>query len=69
VIYPLLPDTPPGSWTTLTYADFFKIVIIIAGISFIGYLAIRILGVKRGIILSSLLGGIVSSTGGNFEPV
>jgi uncharacterized membrane protein (DUF4010 family) len=28
-----------------------------------GYIAIRVLGVKRGIILSSLLGGLVSSTG------
>lgn len=63
VIYPLLPDIPPGNWTTLTYADFFKIVIIVAGISFMAYLAIRILGAKRGIMLSSLLGGLVSSTG------
>ncbi|MCA1927093.1 MAG: MgtC/SapB family protein [Calditerrivibrio sp.] len=62
VIYPLLPDTPIGSWTTITYSEIFKIVIVIASISFLGYISIKILGSEKGILTSSILGGLVSST-------
>lgn len=62
VIYPLLPDTPIGKWTTITYNEIFKIVIVIASISFLGYISIKILGSEKGILTSSILGGLVSST-------
>ncbi|MEF3255766.1 MAG: MgtC/SapB family protein [Deferribacterales bacterium] len=62
VIYPLLPDQPLGNWTTLTYTDIFEMVIILASISFMGYIAIKIVGTEKGILLSSIMGGLVSST-------
>jgi uncharacterized membrane protein (DUF4010 family) len=37
-------------------------VVLIAGISFIGYVAIKILGNKRGVYLTGIFGGLVSST-------
>jgi uncharacterized membrane protein (DUF4010 family) len=37
-------------------------VVLIAGISFVGSLAIRILGARRGLGLTGLVGGLVSST-------
>jgi uncharacterized membrane protein (DUF4010 family) len=37
-------------------------VVLIAGLSFVGYAAVRLAGARRGILLSSLAGGLVSST-------
>jgi uncharacterized membrane protein (DUF4010 family) len=37
-------------------------VVLISGISFIGYLLIKIVGTKRGIGITGFLGGLVSST-------
>jgi uncharacterized membrane protein (DUF4010 family) len=37
-------------------------VVLIAGISLIGYFAIRIFGATRGLVITSLAGGLVSST-------
>lgn len=37
-------------------------VVLIAGISFIGYIAIKILGNKRGEYMTGIFGGLVSST-------
>lgn len=62
IIYPVLPDGALGSWTSLGYKDIFKIVIVLSLISFAGYISIRLAGAKRGVFLSSLLGGMVSST-------
>jgi uncharacterized membrane protein (DUF4010 family) len=62
IIYPILPNTTIGGWTSITYTDIFKIVIILSAISFLGYVAVKIAGPKKGVILSSLMGGLVSST-------
>jgi len=37
-------------------------VLIIAGISFVGYLAIRILGSRNGVLVTGMAGGLISST-------
>ncbi|OYV24747.1 MAG: hypothetical protein B7Z82_09415, partial [Halothiobacillus sp. 20-54-6] len=37
-------------------------VLLLAGLSFVGYFAMRILGSRRGLLLTSVLGGLVSST-------
>jgi len=62
IIYPILPDLPLGTWTSIRYTDIFKIVIILSFLSFAGYIAIKIVGTTKGVIFSSLLGGLVSST-------
>ncbi|MCX8083880.1 MAG: MgtC/SapB family protein [Calditerrivibrio sp.] len=62
VIYPLLPDKPLGNWTAIKYTDIFKVVIVLSFISFAGYVMIKLAGSKKGVFLSSILGGLVSST-------
>lgn len=54
-----------GNFSTIELFNPFKfwlIVVLITGIDMAGYLLTRIVGHKRGIILTSLVGGLVSST-------
>lgn len=62
VILPNLPDRGFGPWKTLNPYHIWWMVVLIAGISFAGYISIKTLGPKGGIIATSLLGGLVSST-------
>ncbi len=62
VVLPLLPDRTFGPLDVLNPRNLGLMVVLIAGISFVGYLAIRILGARRGLGLTGLVGGLVSST-------
>ncbi|UOD35219.1 MgtC/SapB family protein [Deferribacteraceae bacterium V6Fe1] len=62
IIYPLLPDKSFMGISMLNPAGVFKIVVLIAGISFMGYAGIRLVGAKKGLIVSAILGSFVSST-------
>lgn len=62
IIYPLLPDNSYMGIVMLNPSQIFKIVVIIAGISFLGYVGIRVAGAKKGLILSAVLGSFISST-------
>ncbi|MGC4120880.1 MAG: MgtC/SapB family protein [Myxococcales bacterium] len=62
VALPLLPDRTFGPLDVLNPRNLGLMVVLIAGISFVGYLAIRILGARRGLGLTGLVGGLVSST-------
>ncbi|MGD8395460.1 MAG: MgtC/SapB family protein [Candidatus Eiseniibacteriota bacterium] len=62
IILPLLPDRTFGPYDVLNPRLIWLMVVFISGISFLGYVLIKILGSKRGISLTGLLGGLVSST-------
>ena len=62
VILPLVPDTPLGPWGVWNPRSIWLLVVLISGISFAGYVAVKIVGTRRGIGLSGLLGGLASST-------
>jgi uncharacterized membrane protein (DUF4010 family) len=62
VILPFLPDRAIDVWGLLNLYRIWIMVILVAGISFFGYIAIRLLGSKHGIGLAGLFGGLVSST-------
>jgi uncharacterized membrane protein (DUF4010 family) len=62
VLLPVLPNHGYGPWAALNPFEIWWMVVLIAGISFCGYVAVRMLGVKRGILLTGLFGGLVSST-------
>ena len=62
VILPWLPDRGYGPWNALNPHDIWWFVVLVAAISFAGYFAMKIAGTTRGILLTGLLGGIVSST-------
>lgn len=62
VVLPLLPDRPMGPLDSLNPRGIGWMVVLIAGIGFVGYLASRVLGPGRGVALTGLVGGLVSST-------
>lgn len=62
VVLPLLPDQGMGPGQALNPRVIGWLVLLLAGLSFVGYFAIRVLGSRRGILLTSVLGGLVSST-------
>ena len=62
VLLPVLPDQGYGPWQALNPYEIWWLVVLIAGISFVGYFAVRIAGSRRGIVLTSLFGGLASST-------
>jgi uncharacterized membrane protein (DUF4010 family) len=59
---PLLPDRPIDPWGAINPAEIWLLAIIVAGISFVGYIAMRVLGSQAGIALVALAGGLASST-------
>jgi uncharacterized membrane protein (DUF4010 family) len=62
VVLPLLPDRTYGPFDVLNPHTMGILLVLITGISFLAYAAIRLLGPERGLGLTGLLGGLVSST-------
>jgi uncharacterized membrane protein (DUF4010 family) len=62
VILPVLPDKGYGLYAALNPRTIWLFVVLISLLSFIGYLAIRILGPSKGYLATGLFGGLVSST-------
>ncbi|MDT8311263.1 MAG: MgtC/SapB family protein [Methylophaga sp.] len=62
VLLPVLPDQGYGPWQVLNPHKIWWMVVLIAGISFVGYFAIKIGGARRGILFTGLFGGLASST-------
>lgn len=62
VILPFLPDRTIDPMGLINLNRIWVMVVLVAGISFFGYIAIRLLGSKHGIGVAGLFGGLVSST-------
>lgn len=62
VILPLLPDKGYGPGEVLNPYELWWAVVIVAGLSFVGYSAIRLVGARLGILATGLFGGLASST-------
>jgi uncharacterized membrane protein (DUF4010 family) len=62
VILPVLPDRGFGPWQVLNPYAIWWLVVLITGISFVGYFAVKIMGPHRGVPLTGLFGGLASST-------
>lgn len=62
VVLPLLPRQSMGPFGFFNPFAAGLVVVLIAGISFLGYAAVRLLGARRGIGLTALFGGLASST-------
>ncbi len=62
VILPNLPSVGMGSYKALNPYQLWWAVILIASLSMVGHVAMRLTGSQRGILLTGLLGGLASST-------
>ena len=62
VILPILPDKAIDPMGLFNLYRIWFMVVLVAGISFFGYIAIRLLGTSHGIGVAGLFGGLVSST-------
>lgn len=59
---PLLPNRTVDPWDAINPAEIWLLAILIATISFSGYIAVRIMGSQAGVALAALAGGLASST-------
>jgi uncharacterized membrane protein (DUF4010 family) len=62
VVLPLLPDRGIGPYRVLNPHHIWLMVVLVSGVGLIGYLALRLIGTKRSLLLVGALGGLVSST-------
>lgn len=62
VMLPVLPDQGYGPWQAFNPYDIWRLVVLVAAISYCGYFTIRISGPQRGVLLTAVGGGMVSST-------
>jgi uncharacterized membrane protein (DUF4010 family) len=62
IVLPLLPTGPFGPFDAVRPRELWFLVLFFSGLSFAGWIARRVVGPHHGVIVSGLLGGIISST-------
>jgi len=62
IILPLLPPRAIDPWGGFNPQQVWLFTVLTAAISFLGYIAVRVFGTTRGVLVSGLAGAIVSST-------
>jgi uncharacterized membrane protein (DUF4010 family) len=66
VVLPLLPDRSYGPYGVLNPFHIWLMVVLISGVSLAGYVAWRLTLARKGLLLTGLLGGVISSTATTF---
>jgi uncharacterized membrane protein (DUF4010 family) len=59
---PILPDAPLGPFGGVNPREVWLIAIVLASVSFLGYVAVKYFGARRGLLLAAAAGGVASST-------
>ncbi|MBS0470638.1 MAG: MgtC/SapB family protein [Proteobacteria bacterium] len=62
VLLPILPDHPVDPWNALNPRQLWIVMVIIAAVSYVGYICVRLTGERTGLVLGAAAGGLVSST-------
>jgi uncharacterized membrane protein (DUF4010 family) len=62
IVLPLVPSQGYGPWNLLNPREIWLVVVLVAGLSFTGFVAVRVLGEQRGLAVTGAVGGLVSST-------
>jgi uncharacterized membrane protein (DUF4010 family) len=62
IVLPLLPDRGYGPWRVLNPFEIWLVVVLVTALSFVGFVAMRLLGKRRGLTVTGLVGALVSST-------
>lgn len=66
IVLPLLPDRGYGPYGVLNPFHIWLMVVLISGVSLAGYVAWRLTLERKGLLLTGLLGGVISSTATTF---
>ncbi len=67
VALPVLPDRGFGPFEAINPHALWLMTIAIAGVSFIGYVAVRVVGTRYGTLVAGVAGGLVSSTAATID--
>ena len=59
---PLMPNEPIGPFGGVNPREVWIIAIVLAAVSFLGYVAVKYFGARRGLLLAAAAGGLASST-------
>lgn len=62
LLLPILPNRPVDPWEVLNPSEIWLLAILIATVSFAGYIAVRVLGERKGVAVAAIAGGLASST-------
>ena len=62
LVVPFLPDQDLGPYGAINPHNIGLMVILVAGVSFLGYVAVKVAGPGRGLLWTGMLGGLVSTT-------
>lgn len=62
IVLPLVPDQPYGPYGAFNPFLIWSMVVLVSGLGFLGYVAVRVFGEDRGIAFTGILGGLASST-------
>jgi uncharacterized membrane protein (DUF4010 family) len=62
LLLPVLPNRKIDPWDTVNPYEIWLLAILIAGISFTGYVAVKVVGDRLGVVMAALAGGLASST-------
>jgi uncharacterized membrane protein (DUF4010 family) len=62
VVLPVLPDTGYGPYEAFRPRQLWMVVLIFSALNFAGYITRRLIGETRGLAVTGLIGGFVSST-------
>ncbi|HEY0299896.1 MAG TPA: DUF4010 domain-containing protein [Rhizomicrobium sp.] len=62
VLLPVLPDRAVDPWAALNPHQLWLMMVLIAALSYVGYICVRVAGDRAGLIYAAGAGGLVSST-------
>lgn len=62
IVLPLLPSRGFGPWEVWNPREIWMVVVLVTALSFVGFVAMRLLGERRGMAVTGAVGGLVSST-------
>lgn len=62
IVLPVVPDDPIGPFGGVNPREVWLMAIILAGVAFIGYAAVKYFGARHGVLIAAAAGGLASST-------
>lgn len=62
IILPLLPQQGYGPWQVWNPFNIWSIVVLVCALSLVGFVAMRLVGTQRGLLITGGVGALVSST-------